>query len=86
MKKKKTKDEEPKEEPVKEKCDHGITFDAEAARALLASGTVTNFILGNDQAPEVRRCWPRLNGKCPKGCGYEGIAYASTEHYVAGDW
>ncbi|MGK3981250.1 hypothetical protein WMF38_57165 [Sorangium sp. So ce118] len=53
-------------------CDHGLLFDADAARSLGAN--------------EVRRRWPRLFGECPKGCGYRGIAYASGEHYVAGDW
>jgi hypothetical protein len=53
-------------------CDHGITFDAKAARGLPAA--------------EVRRRWPRLDGRCPKGCGYVGIAYVSREHYYCGDW
>lgn len=53
-------------------CDHGVTFDPEAARNLAAA--------------EVQRRWPRLFGPCPKGCGYVGIAYASHWHYVAGDW
>jgi hypothetical protein len=53
-------------------CDHGATFDSERSKGLSCT--------------EVRRLWPRLFGKCPKGCGYDGIAYASTEHYVMGDW
>jgi hypothetical protein len=56
----------------KSPCDHGITFDAVAARGL--------------PAVEVQRRWPRGWGECPKGCGYTGIAYASYEHYLAGDW
>lgn len=53
-------------------CDHGVAFDREASKGL--------------DAYEVRRRWPRLDGKCPKGCGYSGIAYASSEHYYSGDW
>ena len=34
---------------------------------------------------QVRRRWPRFSGKC-EACGYEGVAYASAEHYIAGDW
>lgn len=53
-------------------CDHGVTFDEAAAAGL--------------DAYEVRRRWPRLQGKCPKGCGFVGIAYASMLHYISGDW
>lgn len=53
-------------------CNHGVTFDREAAR-------------GCDEH-EVRRRWPRLDGACPLGCGYEGIGYAGKLHYVMGDW
>lgn len=53
-------------------CDHGVTFDN-------ASGVVAS-------ATEVRRRWPRLHGPCPKGCGFNGIAYASRAHMIAGDW
>lgn len=53
-------------------CTHGVTFDEPAARGL--------------DAYEVRRRWPRLDGRCPLGCGYCGIAYASGAHYVHGDW
>lgn len=55
-----------------ERCDHGVTFDEEAAKGL--------------DANEVRRRWPRLYGDCPKSCGFHGIAYASYLHYLAGDW
>jgi len=55
-----------------ERCDHGVTFDQEAARVLLPG--------------EVRKRWPRLHGTCPKGCGFVGIAYASDAHYTYGDW
>lgn len=54
------------------RCDHGVHFDADAARSL--------------STHEIRRRWPRLDGTCPLGCGFDGIAYASTLHYVAGDW
>ncbi len=72
-----------------DKCDHGVTFDAEAARELLKdwdSKSPAAFIMGPPGASEVRKRWPRLMGNCPKGCGYHGIYYASYEHYIAGDW
>jgi len=56
----------------KPKCDHGVSFDKAAAEGL--------------QPAEVRVRWPRLFGRCPKGCGYNGLYYASLQHYVAGDW
>ncbi len=56
---------------IKPHCDHGATFDREAARGL--------------SSEEVRARWPRFFGLC-KACGYYGIAYASMEHYVMGDW
>jgi hypothetical protein len=34
---------------------------------------------------EVRRRWPRFCGPCPD-CGASVIHYASTAHYVLGDW
>lgn len=54
------------------KCDHGVLFDLDAAREM--------------PSREVRQRWPRLDGKCPKGCGFEGIGYASLSHYIYGDW
>jgi hypothetical protein len=56
-----------------EKCDHGVIFDEELAKTI------------NDPW-EVRRLFPRLDGECPKGCGFYGAAYASFLHYVSGDW
>jgi hypothetical protein len=53
-------------------CDHGLIFDSTMAKGLSPN--------------EVRKRWPRLMGTCPKGCGFEGIGYASTEHFVMGDW
>ena len=53
-------------------CDHGVAFDEDAAKNLGAN--------------VVRRRWPRLDGSCPKACGYIGVAYASFAHYVMGDW
>lgn len=55
-----------------DECDHGVSFDKEAAESL--------------STEEIRRRWPRLFGLCPKGCGYDGIYYASYAHYVYGDW
>jgi hypothetical protein len=70
-------------------CTHGVTFDEDAAHELLSGWRASNaveFISGNPAAAEVRQRWPRLHGLCPKGCGYSGIAYASYEHMIAGDW
>jgi len=70
-------------------CDHGVAFDPVEAEKILAGWVPrddVDFIVGNPAAGEVRRRWPRLNGACPKGCGFVGIAYASQEHYRAGDW
>lgn len=53
-------------------CDHGVVFDEKNADGL--------------DEYEVRKRWPRLHGPCPKGCGFVGIAYASTLHFVMGDW
>ena len=53
-------------------CDHGVFFDPEAARHMTVD--------------QIREIFPRLEGRCPKGCGYCGIAYASMEHFVMGDW
>lgn len=53
-------------------CDHGVTFDLEAAKDLPVT--------------EIRRRWPRGFGLCPKNCGWSGICYASKEHFIAGDW
>ena len=66
--------EEPGEEPKEPvgHCNHGIAFDRLAAADLSVA--------------EIRKRWPRLFGKCPKGCGYDGIYYASSEHYTMGDW
>lgn len=71
-------------------CDHGVTFDEEEANKLLSNwkgpASPAEFIMGNPISSEVRKRWPRLFGRCPKGCGYEGIYYASYAHYIAGDW
>jgi hypothetical protein len=34
---------------------------------------------------EVRKRWPRKHTKCVE-CGATMLAYASLEHYLAGDW
>ena len=52
--------------------DHGVEFDYEWSKGKTAD--------------EVVKRYPRLNGLCPKGCGYVGIAYASYEYYLSGDW
>lgn len=70
-------------------CDHGVTFDEEEAKRILGSWAPSDpadCIMGNPKHSEVRRRFPRLRGACPKGCGFVGIAYASKEHYLYGDW
>ena len=72
-----------------EECDHGVTFDVEEARKVLSgwkAKDVFEMIMGNPASDEIKRRWPRLSGPCPKGCGFNGIAYASWEHYISGDW
>jgi hypothetical protein len=64
-------------------CDHGVAFDEAAYHALPTGLLRTSSIM---LRAEVRQRWPRLNGPCPKGCGFSGIAYASSMHYLAGDW
>lgn len=56
----------------KEPCQHGVKFDAESVKGL--------------SSDEIRVMFPRLNGECPLGCGYIGIAYESFLHYISGDW
>ena len=55
----------------KPKCDHGVKFDSEAAKTMTTQ--------------QVHERFPRFDGTCPT-CGWSGIAYASWEHFVAGDW
>lgn len=77
------------------KCDHGVTFDVEEAKRILVEGKLQHpegtdpmvaFIMGDPNTENVRKRFPRLCGLCPKGCGYNGIAYASMDHYLYGDW
>ena len=56
----------------KEECTHGVVFDEKLAKDMTVQ--------------EIRKAFPRLDGLCPLGCGYRGIAYVSTAHYVYGDW
>lgn len=56
----------------KSNCDHGLSFDLDAAEHMTTQ--------------EIRKVFPRLYGLCPKGCGFNGIAYVSKAHYVYGDW
>lgn len=39
----------------------------------------------NYSSEEVQRRWPRFHGICPD-CGKLLIKYASTAHYIWGDW
>ena len=78
-----------KHQDTTERCDHGVTFDEQAAAELLAGwqpSDATAFVMGNPASRKVRNRWPRLDGTCPKGCGFRGIAYASDAHYTMGDW
>ena len=52
-------------------CTHGLAFDITKAQGMTAR--------------EIRLRWPRLFGKCPH-CDYDGIAYATSAHYIMGDW
>jgi hypothetical protein len=83
------------ENPEQAACDHGVSFDKEAADQLIADWKEpedpnedpgVRFIMGPSYTGEIRKRWPRLCGECPKGCGYNGIYYASMEHYTYGDW
>lgn len=62
-------------------CDHGISFDEAKYKSFCVQHN-----RGDEQVAFIRKNWPRLDGQCPKGCGYVGIYYASFLHYVAGDW
>ena len=55
-------------------CDHGLYFDRVYADRLGLS------------ASRIRELYPRLDGMCPQGCGFRGIAYLTLDHYVYGDW
>lgn len=61
--------------PEYQGCDHGVVFDEAEYRK---TPGIT--------PAEVAKRWPRGWGPCPKGCGFNGIAYASYLHYIAGDW
>lgn len=63
-------------------CDHGISFEKEE----YLQRDVPEIARKPISSTEVRRRWPRLDGRCPLGCGYTGIFYASYLHYIAGDW
>jgi len=74
-------------------CDHGVTFDEVAAKKMLAEtpqdknlDPALAFIMGSPATGSIKKRWPRLCGPCPKGCGFNGIAYASYAHYIYGDW
>ena len=76
-----------------ETCDHGVTFDEEAAKKLLGDWSPKNpveFVMGNPASDEIKKRWPRgwftSEKPCPLGCGFVGIAYASAAHYALGDW
>lgn len=61
-------------------CDHGVEFDQTVADS--GQGLLRKVL----SPSEVREKWPRLDGPCPKGCGFHGIAYATHAHYIYGDW
>lgn len=79
--------------PEHKDCDHGVTFDEAEALKILEStppdrtmDPMLAFVMGPPGSSKIRKRWPRLDGLCPKGCGYRGIAYASYSHYIYGDW
>ena len=89
--------------PPQDQCDHGVTFDIEAARQVIRdagcararqrdkAGAAVDFVLGDvDAVRVIQRRWPRgwftAQKPCPKGCGFIGVAYASYEHRIMGDW
>lgn len=79
--------------PEHKDCDHGVVFDEEAAKKLYEEtpqdptlDPAVAFIMGSPASSEIKKRWPRLSGLCPKGCGFNGIAYASYAHYIYGDW
>jgi hypothetical protein len=61
-------------------CQHGLTFDRRVVDASCRGKTTPMT------TAEIRARWPRLDGPCPLGCGFSGIAYASYVHYLYGDW
>lgn len=79
-----------------ETCTHGVTFDSVEANRLLREAPARGgdpalaFVLGSTATAEIQRRWPRgrftAEKPCPFGCGFVGIAYASYEHYLCGDW
>lgn len=71
----------PAEDP-ESTCDHGLLFNYEEACKIVNDLNLTPY----EVTAEIRKRWPRLDGMCPKGCGYCGIAYASEQHYLMGDW
>jgi hypothetical protein len=57
-----------------EDCDHELVrvlFDIDRAKTMTTA--------------EIRKAYPRFWGNCPT-CGRGLIKYASTAHYVYGDW
>lgn len=66
---------------------HIPAFDEAAAEELLCGWEPTSdvdWVMGNPMSAEVRRRWPRFEGRCE--CGFHGICYASRMHYAMGDW
>jgi|SRR5882672_520664 len=53
-------------------CDHGLTFDESTAQHM--------------DRDTIRKCYPRLDGECPKACGFNGITYVSVAHFLGGEW
>jgi len=83
------------EHPEQAACDHGVFFDKEKAEKMISESLVDldkdedpalAFIMGSFASPSIKKMFPRLCGLCPKGCGFNGIAYASMDHYIMGDW
>lgn len=58
-----------------------VEFDEVQARLLEEGGQYDSYELTR----EIRKRWPRFFGNCPD-CGQQVIKYASSAHFVWGDW
>ena len=59
-------------------CSHASAMPRFSTKELLAAAE-------NLSTPELRKRFPRFAGTCPD-CGEYVFLYASTVHYIAGDW
>lgn len=64
---------------------HGKRFDGVECKHTNCPVEFDPDVVRGMSAHAVRQLYPRFWGKCPD-CGAQMIAYASAEHYIAGDW